>query len=219
MNSARPDQGRDWAGVCEATFWRCQACWQPPANRGRPDSRRVLSDRVWQSHETEDSSILGQAAGTPDPGGLPALLSQPGSMVTDVFERLSLQARAAIERASIEASRVLSPRVEPVHLVLGLLDDKASLAARALLSCGLTLEGRRRFFSTGIRTPHFDPYPSVRRREQSCRGHYKLPCDFGATTSELNTFCSPLWTAIRASQTCFAWPEHTRPRCGNDWLS
>ena len=80
-------------------------------------------------------------------------------MVTDVFERLSLQARAAIERASIEASRVLSPRVEPVHLVLGLLDDKASLAARALLSCGLTLEGRRRVLLHGNQDTSFRSVP------------------------------------------------------------
>ena len=58
-------------------------------------------------------------------------------------DRFSDAARAVLERAGQEASRLGHGRIGTEHLVLGLFGDGRSSAARALLAAGATLDGCR----------------------------------------------------------------------------
>jgi ATP-dependent Clp protease ATP-binding subunit ClpC len=59
------------------------------------------------------------------------------------FDRLTRRARASLAHAQSEAAALHHTMLAPAHLLLGLLDEPAGVAARVLQALGISLEGAR----------------------------------------------------------------------------
>jgi hypothetical protein len=96
-----------------------------------------------------------------------------------LFGRFTARARRAVEVSRDEAQRLDAERVEPAHLVLGLLSETEGLAARALAEQGVALEEARARFaepaSPAKKPPRFanDTKKAMQLalREALARGH------------------------------------------------
>lgn len=60
-----------------------------------------------------------------------------------MFERFSSSAREAVRLAQVEAKQMSDCRVRPGHLLLGVLRQGQTRAARVLIEAGASLEGSR----------------------------------------------------------------------------
>lgn len=71
-----------------------------------------------------------------------------------MFDRFSPAAREALSVASTEATDFGATWIRPIHLVLGLLHDRESIAGRALGMAGLNLTRVRRVLSSKRKTAY-----------------------------------------------------------------
>jgi len=77
----------------------------------------------------------------------------PDLDASEDFSRFTLRAKNSIVSAQNEARAAGHDRIEPGHLVLGLLIDPDGLAAKAIVAQGVTLEEVRHAVTAGLPAP------------------------------------------------------------------
>jgi hypothetical protein len=82
-----------------------------------------------------------------EPGQVPDLDASEG------FARFTLRAKNSVVAAQNEARAAGHDQIEPAHLVLGLLIDPDTLAAKAIVAQGVTLEAVRQRVTAGLPPP------------------------------------------------------------------
>lgn len=124
---------------------------------------------------------------------------QPGP-IAPVFERFTVQAHAAVLAADRSAEDVY---IEPLHLLLGLLEVPDGVAAKALAANDVTLarirrtDGRRpdrpvspRVLPRSTLRTSSSASPQIQRAGYSPRSHYDAPTRAATRQSEPDTSCS-----------------------------
>jgi hypothetical protein len=87
-----------------------------------------------------------------------------------VFERYSDQARQAVELADVEARRLGHGHLGTEHLLLGIVAEGQSEAARALMAAGATLQGCRELVAEAVgEQPQVPPTDGLRLTERANR--------------------------------------------------
>jgi hypothetical protein len=87
-----------------------------------------------------------------------------------VFERYSDQARQAVELAELEARRLGHGHLGTEHLLLGIVAEGKSEAARALMAAGATLQGCREMVAEAVgEQPNLTPDAELRMTDRANR--------------------------------------------------
>ena len=87
-----------------------------------------------------------------------------------VFERYSDQARQAVELADVEARRLGHGHLGTEHLLLGIVAEGQSEAARALTAAGATLQGCRELVAEAVGDqPQVPPAAELRLTDRANR--------------------------------------------------